>query len=55
MSPLQYNPSFTGEIVRHDLSTFKKDGRIRVLQEIIQATSGESLGNSKIIIGIGVE
>ena len=53
MSPLQYNPSFTGEIVRHDLSTFKKDGRIRVLQEIIQATSGESLGNSKIIIGIG--
>ena len=29
MSPLQYNPSFTGEIVRHDLSTFKKDGRIR--------------------------
>ena len=45
--------SAEGEIIRHDFSAFEGDNRIRLISEITEAISEESLSNSKIIIGVG--
>lgn len=42
-----------GEIVRHDLPAFKPDARIRLLGETVKAVSGNTLADSRIVVGIG--
>ena len=42
-----------GEWIRHDFSNFKCDNRIRLLDEVLDMSGGDSLGNSRIVVGIG--
>lgn len=42
-----------GTVIRHDLSGFRADGRIRLVRETPEETAGDSLSDSRIIIGIG--
>ena len=42
-----------GEWIRHDFSNFKCDDRIRLLDEVLDMSGGDSLGNSRIVVGIG--
>ena len=53
MKALPANESLTGEIIRHDFSGFCPDTRIRLIREVLEETTGDSLGNSRIIIGVG--
>ena len=46
-------PTRKGEIIRHDYSHFQPDDRIRVIDSTIKTFRGESLGNSRMIIGVG--
>ena len=45
--------SLKAEIIRHELPGFESDKRIRLITETADATGGETLGNSRIVIGIG--
>lgn len=45
--------SRTGEIVRHDLSAFEPDTRISLLGETVKVSTGKSLNDSRIVVGIG--
>lgn len=42
-----------GEIVRHDLSAFKPDARIILTGEAVKAVCGNTLADSRIVVGIG--
>lgn len=53
MKALPADESLTGEIIRHDCSGFCPDTRIRLTREVLEETTGDSLGNSRIIIGVG--
>ena len=53
MKAREANPALKGECIRHDLSDFKCDGRIRLLDEALETAGGDSLGNSRIVVGIG--
>lgn len=53
MKALPTNESLTGEIIRHDFSGFCPDNRIRLIREVLEEATGDSLGNSRIIIGVG--
>ena len=45
--------SLKAEIIRHELPGFESDKRIRLITETADATGGETLSNSRIVIGIG--
>ena len=53
MKAREANPALKGECIRHDLSDFKCDGRIRLLDEVLETAGGDSLGNSRIVVGVG--
>lgn len=53
MKAREADPALKGECIRHDLSDFKCDGRIRLLDEVLDMSGGDSLGNSRIVVGIG--
>ena len=53
MKAREADPALKGECIRHDLSDFKCDGRIRLLDEALETAGGDSLGNSRIVVGIG--
>lgn len=53
MKAREADPALKGECIRHDLSDFKCDGRIRLLDEELETAGGDSLGNSRIVVGIG--
>lgn len=53
MKAREADPALKGECIRHDLSDFKCDGRIRLLDEVLETAGGDSLGNSRIVVGIG--
>lgn len=42
-----------GEIVRHDLSAFRPDARIILTGEAVKAVCGNTLADSRIVVGIG--
>lgn len=53
MKAREANPALKGECIWHDLSDFKCDGRIRLLDEALETAGGDSLGNSRIVVGVG--
>lgn len=53
MTPLVPDGGKTGEVVRHDMSSLATDARIRLLGEEEEETSGDSLNDSRVIIGVG--
>ena len=53
MKAREADPALKGECIRHDLSDFKCDGRIRLLDEELETAGGDSLENSRIVVGIG--
>lgn len=53
MKAREADPALKGECIRHDLSDFKCDGRICLLDEVLETAGGDSLGNSRIVVGIG--
>lgn len=53
MKAREADPALKGECIRHDLSDFKCDGRIRLLDEALETAGGDSLGNSRIVVGVG--
>ena len=53
MKAREADPALKGECIRHDLSDFKCDGRIRLLDEVLETAGGDSLGNSRIVVGVG--
>lgn len=53
MKAREANPALEGECIWHDLSDFKCDGRIRLLDEALETAGGDSLGNSRIVVGVG--
>lgn len=53
MKALQPDYSKKAEVIAHDLSSFVPDGRVRLLSEMEETIGGESLSDSKVIVGIG--
>lgn len=53
MKALQPDYSKKAEVIAHDLSSFVPDGRVRLLSEMAETIGGESLSDSKVIVGIG--
>lgn len=53
MKALARNTSLKGEVIRHEWADFEADNRIRVISEVIEKSCGDSLGNSRIVVGIG--
>lgn len=53
MKARDMNLALQGEIVRHDLSAFESDARVRLLSEVLETAGNDSLNNSRIVIGIG--
>ena len=53
MKAREADPALKGECIRHDLSDFKCDDRIRLLDEALETAGGDSLGNSRIVVGVG--
>lgn len=53
MKAREADPALKGEWIRHDFSNFKCDDRIRLLDEVLDMSGGDSLGNSRIVVGIG--
>lgn len=53
MKAREADPALKGECIRHDLSDFKCDDRIRLLDEVLETAGGDSLGNSRIVVGVG--
>lgn len=53
MKAREADPALKGEWIRHDFSNFKCDDRIRLLDEVLDMPDGDSLGNSRIVVGIG--
>ena len=45
--------SRSGEVVYADVSKVSSDRRIRLIRETVEACCGDSLGNSRIVVGIG--
>ena len=53
MKAREADNALKGEWIRHDFSNFKCDNRIRLLDEVLDMSGGDSLGNSRIVVGIG--
>lgn len=53
MKALQPDCAKKAEVIAHDLSSFVPDGRVRLLSEMEETIGGESLSDSKVIVGIG--
>ena len=53
MKAREADNALKGEWIRHDFSNFKCDDRIRLLDEVLDMSGGDSLGNSRIVVGIG--
>ena len=53
MKAREADNTLKGEVIRHDFSDFKSDARIRLLDETLETSGGNSLGNSRIVIGVG--
>ena len=53
MKALQPDCTKKAEVIAHDLSSFVPDGRVRLLSEMEETIGGESLSDSKVIVGIG--
>lgn len=53
MKATERDASRRGEIVRHDLSAFKPDSRISLMCEAVKAVCGNTLADSRIVVGIG--
>lgn len=53
MKAREADPALKGECIRHDLSDFKCEDRIRLLDEVLETAGGDSLGNSRIVVGVG--
>lgn len=53
MKALTKNDFLKGDVICHNSMGFVEDSRIRVIHEAIEQSCGESLGNSRVIIGVG--
>lgn len=53
MKAREADNALKGEWIRHDFSNFKCDDRIRLLDEVLETAGGDSLGNSRIVVGVG--
>lgn len=51
MKACEADNALKGEWIRHDFSNFKCDDRIRLLDEVLDMSGGDSLGNSRIVAG----
>ena len=53
MKAREADDTLKGEVIRHDFSDFQSDARIRLLDEMLETSGGNSLGNSRIVVGVG--